>query len=643
MDLRSKSTVLLVISLLLSFTEQTLAQLCNGSFGDPVVLIDFGRGTDFFGPSLGNKTSYSYVTSTGPSDGSYTIEQSVGYSNQGGSWHYIKNHTPNDPEGYLMMINASFNPGIFYETDVPTDLCPNTTYEFACWVTNLLRFRGIRPNLTFQILSMDDQILQTFSTGDIPETTEPTWKQYGGLFNTPDGVNRIKIRIINNAPGGAGNDLAIDDITFRACGTKITTSIDNIPNQTTKAVCENEPISLSITSSTEGSNTLQYLWQTKNGETWRDLNEETNPQITINTSGLSTGNNEYRVLVAEPSNFGAPACRTASAPIIITVKPAPQLSISSNYSICVGQSQQLELTGTDGTYLWTGPNNFSSTLKSPTISNAGPNEAGTYQVIVTANGCTNSIQTNLTVIPQPVAAVNQPPAPICYGASILLEASGGNSYKWSPTTGLSDPNIANPIASPTHTTTYEVTVSNGFCEDKAQVTVNVYQQILANAGSNKVIMEGESTTLDGTVSGDNLEYFWTPSKGLDDPKKLTPIATPLATTTYTLNVASLNNCNGATSSMTVKVFKKVIIPNTFTPNGDGINDVWNIEALQAYPNAEVKVMNRFGERVFSAKGNFQNWDGWYKGKSLPVGTYFYWIDLHEAGQKPLVGPVTILK
>ena len=642
MNFGYKIIAILVTGLFSVIAHKAAAQLCNGSLGDPVVLIDFGRGSDFFGPPLGNKTSYNYVASTVPNDGSYTIEKTAG-SAQEGAWFYTENHTPNDPNGYLMMINASFNPGTFYETDVPTDLCPNTTYEFACWVTNLLKFPGIKPNLTFQILDTNDQLLKAFSTGDIPESPESTWKQWGFLFATPAGVTRVKIRIINNAPGGGGNDLAIDDITFRPCGTKISTSIDNMANQTEKTVCDNETTSFNITSSVQGSTTLQYLWQKKNGTSWTDLSNETNPQITINPSSLPVGIHEYRVLVAEPSNFGSPACRTASAPVTITVKASPQLALPPNYQVCTGQTQQLELTGTDGTYLWTGPNNFSSTLKSPTISNAGPNDAGTYQVLVTANGCTKTTQTNVTINPLPVAMVVPPTSLICYGASILLNASGGNSYKWSPTTGLSDPTIANPIASPTHTTTYEVTVSNGFCEDKTQVTVNVYQQILANAGSNKVIMEGESTTLDGTVSGDNLEYFWTPSKGLDDPKKLTPIATPAATTTYILNVASLNNCNGATSSMTVKVFKKVMIPNTFTPNGDGINDVWNIEALQAYPNAEVKVMNRYGERVFSANGNFQNWNGLYKGKSLPVGTYFYWIDLHEAGQKPLVGPVTILR
>lgn len=623
-------------------TEKTAAQLCNGSLGDPVVLIDFGRGTDFFGPPLGNKTTYNYIASTGPNDGSYTIEKTAGSAGQG-AWFYTENHTPNDPDGYLMMINASFNPGIFYETDVPTDLCPNTTYEFACWVNNLLKFPGIKPNLTFQVLAMDGTLLKAFSTGDIPESPQSTWKQYGFPFSTPAGVSRVKIRIINNAPGGGGNDLAIDDITFRACGTKISTAIDNMANQTEKTVCDNETTTFNITSSVQGSNTLQYLWQKKNATGWTDLTNETSPQITINPASLPAGIHEYRVLVAEPSNFGSPACRTASPPVTITVKASPQLRLPSNYQVCTGQNLQLELTGTDGTYLWTGPNNFSSTLKSPTISNAGPNDTGTYKVVVTANGCTNTAQTNVTVNALPVAAVTQPTAPICYGASILLEASGGSSYKWSPATGLSDPNIAKPIASPTSSTTYEVTVSNGICEDKTQVTVPVYKKTLANAGNNKVIMEGESTILDGTVSGDHLEYFWTPSKGLDDPKKLTPLATPLVTTTYTLNVASTNNCAGATSTMTVKVFEKVIVPNTFTPNGDGINDVWNIEALQAYPNAEVKVMNRFGEKVFSSKTNYQSWDGLYKGKILPVGTYFYWIDLHEASQKPLIGPVTILR
>ncbi len=631
---------MLLLSLMAIVAKQAAAQLCNGSLGDPVVLIDFGRGTDTYGPSLGNKTTYDYVRSGTPSDGSYTIEHSV---SSGGAWFDIDNHTPNDPNGYLMMINASFNPGIFYETDVPTDLCPNTTYEFAVWVTNLLKFSGIKPNLTFQVLAMDGQPIATFPTGDIPETSQPTWKQYGYLFSTPVGVSRVKIRIINNAPGGVGNDLAIDDITFRPCGTKITTSIDNVANQTTKTICEGESGTFSINSSVEGTNTLRYLWQRKNGTDWLDLNAETNPQINIDPSVLAPGIYEYRVVVAEPGNFDSPACRTGSVPIILNVKPNPTINLAAMHNVCIGQNVQLDLSGTGDTYEWTGPNSFQSSTQSPTISNAGPNDSGVYTVVVTLNGCTSTAQTNLAVYPVPVARVTNANPFICYGEGVELQASGGTSYLWNPATGLSDPNISNPIASPTSTTTYEVRVSNGYCTDKTSVTVNVYKQTFANAGNNKVIMEGESTTLDGTVSGDNLYYFWTPSDHLDDPNKLSPIASPLVTTTYTLNVSSQNNCESANSSVTVKVFKKVIVPNTFTPNGDGINDLWNIEALQAYPNAEIKVMNRFGERVFSAKGNFQNWDGLYKGKNLPVGTYYYWIELHELGQKPLVGPVTILR
>lgn len=643
MTLRLNPVLIFLIGLLAGITKESIAQICNGSLGDPVVQIDFGRGNDPFGPSLENKTNYKYARTEAPYDGEYSIVKRLGSPNAGGAWFYTQNHTPNDPNGYFMLINASFDPGIFYETDVPTDLCPNTTYEFACWVTNLLKFPGIRPNLTFQVLTMDGLVLHTLSTGDIPETNTPTWTQYGSLFSTPAGVTRVKIKIINNAPGGTGNDLAIDDITFRPCGTKITTTIDNVPNQITKTVCEKENDTFSITSNVEGTNTLQYLWQTRNGANWTDLSNETNSQIQINTSSLSPGIHEYRVMVAEPNNFNSVACRTASSPITVIVKANPEIFLPTNYQICVGQNLQLDLTGTNGTYEWTGPNNFSSTLKAPIINTLTSNHSGIYRVIVNANGCTSSTQTEVNVIPIPIATVTQPERFICNGSATLLEASGGTSYKWTPVAGLSDPNISNPIASPGSSTNYEVTVSNGTCMGKAQVQVNVYNKTAANAGTNKSIMEGASTTLNGQVSGDNLDYFWTPADYIDDPRKLNPVASPLETTTYTLNVTSLNNCPGASSSVIVKVFKKVIVPNTFTPNGDGINDVWHIEALQAYPNAELKVMNRFGEEVFSAKSNFQSWDGLYKGKILPVGTYYYWIDLHEQGQKAIVGPVTILR
>jgi gliding motility-associated-like protein len=86
-----------------------------------------------------------------------------------------------------------------------------------------------------------------------------------------------------------------------------------------------------------------------------------------------------------------------------------------------------------------------------------------------------------------------------------------------------------------------------------------------------------------------------------------------------------------------------VIPNTFTPNGDGTNDVWNITALEAYPKASVHVYNRYGESVFRATANIKSWDGKYKGADVPVGTYYYVINPHAGGQKVVSGSLTVLR
>jgi hypothetical protein len=107
---------------ILGFPGQVFSQACRGSLGDPVVYIDFGRGASFFAPPLGGNTNYTYVASGAPPDGSYTIEKGV---TSGGASYFVSNHTANDPDGYLMMINASYQPGVFYETAVDTDLFRN--------------------------------------------------------------------------------------------------------------------------------------------------------------------------------------------------------------------------------------------------------------------------------------------------------------------------------------------------------------------------------------------------------------------------------------------------------------------------------------------------------------------------------------
>src|SRR4051812_45523029 len=130
----------------------------------------------------------------------------------------------------FMLVNASVQPGVFY-LDTVRGLCGNTTYEFAAWIINVLLptscgGAGNQPNLTFSIEKTDGTVLQSSNTNNIPPSSPPTWKQYGFFFTTPSAVSDIVLRIVNNAPGGCGNDLALDDITFRPCGPQIMETID---------------------------------------------------------------------------------------------------------------------------------------------------------------------------------------------------------------------------------------------------------------------------------------------------------------------------------------------------------------------------------------------------------------------------------
>ena len=213
------------ITLLFFFSSELRAQLCQGSLGDPVVNITFGAGQNP-GPAVSSGTNYSYVASGCPDDGNYTVANSVG-SCFNNTWHSTRDHTGN-PNGYMMVVNASYTPGDFFVKKVD-GLCPNTTYEFAAWIYNLLQpyacqANGIKPNITFNIETADGHVLQTYSTGDIQH--DEGWKQYGFFFSTTTEINSVVLRMTNNAPGGCGNDLLLDDITFRACGPLVSANIN---------------------------------------------------------------------------------------------------------------------------------------------------------------------------------------------------------------------------------------------------------------------------------------------------------------------------------------------------------------------------------------------------------------------------------
>src|SRR4029077_4666146 len=144
-----------------------------------------------------------------------------------------------------------------------------------------------------------------------------------------------------------------------------------------------------------------------------------------------------------------------------------------------------------------------------------------------------------------------------------------------------------------------------------------------------------------TVDGTDITYLWTPPEFMTAPETLTPSVNPPANKLYALQVTSNKGCKTATDTVLVKVFKKLFIPNAFTPNNDGKNDTWVIETLDAYPHADVKVFNRYGQMVFYNHGVNKSWDGTYKGMLLSPGAYAYIIDLKNK-QELIKGVVFII-
>ncbi len=387
-----------------------------------------------------------------------------------------------------MLVNASNSPGEFFRQTI-NGLCPGTTYEFSAYVVNVLKpsAAGNKPNLSFIIETIDGAPLGSYQTGNIIETSTPEWNKYGLIFTTTASTSQVVLKIINNAPGGNGNDLALDDITFRPCGPTIQTGING--SDAPLLVCEGQSSTLMLSAKVSGGYTNPaYQWQmSDNSNQWVDIQGANSSTSQVFLGGSSLGEYKYRLAVAESINITTVGCRVLSSPMTVTVKPKP----------------------------------------------------------------------------------------------------------------------------------------------------------VVNAGPDKSTMAGKPVILDGQTGGNNVSFLWSPSTYLDDPRKLNPIATPLTDIIYTLQV--IDGCNMTVSDeVFVKVYSQIVIPNGFTPNGDGLNDLWNIAGLKSYSEALIKIFNRYGQVIFSSRGYEKPWDGHYKGRILPPGMYYYIIDLQNA-EKIFSGSITIIK
>jgi len=727
---------------------------CTVSTGVPLINETFGAGPDFGAPLPAGVTNLQYLQDMCPNDGQYTI---ASYTSGcwGNGWHTLTDHTGN-PNGYFMLINASYQPSDFYLRTI-SGLCSGTTYEFSSWIINMANNSGgILPDITFTIEKTDGTVLGTYDTGTIPVINPVTWAKYGFYFKTPDGVSTVVIRMHNNADGGAGNDLAIDDIGFTPTGPLTTITTKGAKNDSLYNYCIDKNITLTSTVGACYINTT-YQWQQSTDDvTWTDITGANSSTYALSIP--NTGTRYYRLAVAEVGNIENVNCRVNSNTLVIvtstakiknfaanvcfgsaytfpsgktsnksgtymdtlrsvqgcdsviskitlTVSPAP--FITQNISICQGQSY-LGYTKT-GTYQDTiaEPGGCDSlhvinlTVKArsySTVSTAicegktylGYTKTGTYiDTLTAANGC-DSIRT-LNLIVNPVTRSNLTSA-ICQGqsylsytktgtyidtlqsakgcdsirtlnllvkptstSSITAVACSGQSYLGYTKTGIYIDTLLSasgcdsvrtlnltiyPIktsavtanicqgqdyAGHTISGTYIDTLSSSHgCDSIRTLNLTVSPLPKPSLGPNLSMCFGDTVTLSpGTFS----TYLW-------QDKTILPYYKVTGPGTYWVKVYDENDCEG-TDTVTVSMTncKPIKIPNTFTPNNDGINDTWEIAELAIYKNCNVQIFNRYGQVIFTTKGAYVPWDGKVNGKEVPVGTYYYIINVADIREK----------
>jgi gliding motility-associated-like protein len=315
------------------------------------------------------------------------------------------------------------------------------------------------------------------------------------------------------------------------------------------------------------------------------------------------------------------------------------LRMPADTTICKTDSIQLVPT-TDALYFsWSSPGSLSSSIISSPF--ASPSSNTTYALTASVGKCLAKGVTTVKVVPYPSADAGAAVA-ICYGKTTQLKASvTGSSFSWSPTNSIVDTTSLSPVVGPTTTTNYVLKVYDTLGCPKPSydsVLVTVIPKVIAFAGNDTTVVRSQPLQLNATGGA---IYKWTPSSNLSNPF----IANPVAifndggdTVVYNVRVSTPEGCYG-NDSIKIYIFNtqpEVFIPSAFTPNGDGLNDVFRPTVAGMEQFLYFRIYNRWGQLMFSTNESNRGWDGNYNGSKQGSGTYVYVVEAVDYNNKPYI-------
>jgi gliding motility-associated-like protein len=522
------------------------------------------------------------------------------------------------------------SPGLYQVSLVVTDQegCTDTAYDQV----NVLGYAG---GLSYSPLYGCNPLDVNF-TSNIFGVPSMIWDFNDGV--TQPVVNNTPITHKYISPGAYLPKLILSD---NAGCTNSSAGLDTIKVDEVTAgfihtpACVNTPVIFTDTSFTYFQPISAWNW-TFNAQ---GTSTAGTPSYTFNAVGT------YSVTLIATTAWGCKDTITKT----ITVNELPVITAEFDTTICAGDPTQLSAFG-GVTYAWAPAGSLScSNCQNPV---ATPNITTRYIVTGTdANGCANKDSVKITVRYYTTSEV-APGGEICADSIFQLLAFGAERYEWTPAESLDNSKIPNPMASPAATTTYMVRAWEASClADSHFVKVIVHPKPNVDAGPDDTAFAGKEIVLIAS-STDFVTFRWASSPTLSCTDCTAPTATPRATTNYRVTAISEKGCKNS-DSVTIFILchnDQVFVPNTFTPNGDGQNDVFYPRGVGMKSIRSFRIYNRWGEVVFE-RGNFllndrsSGWDGTYKGQELNTDIFIYAIDgICDSGETlSWKGDVTLIR
>jgi len=464
-------------------------------------------------------------------------------------------------------------------------------------------------------------IIWDFSDGTV---TSPSAVDSATHTYTVPGAYVPKL-ILSDNTGCSNSSLGIDTIKVEGI----------TPGFKWSPACLDQPVTFTDTSKGLFAAITGWHWTLLPGDT----SDASSPSATYDPVGT------YPVSLVVKDAWGC----TDSITENIIINGPPTITVSPDTTICLGDAAVLEGYG-GVSYTWAPAATVSCSNCNPT--NASPTVVTVYTVTgADINGCTGTDTVRISLKTKTVSMAFGDTA-ICREDAVTLLDTGATKFTWIPSAGLSSTTIANPIASPDTTTTYMVIAQLASCiADTNYVTIVVYQLPTVDAGPDQTLVAGSTAQLNaiGTLID---TYEWSPANSLNCSTCVNPVASMAATTTYTVTVTSVHACR-AVDTVTIHLFcdkGQVFIPNSFTPNGDGQNDVFYPRGTGISNIKSFRIYNRWGELLFERENIPINdeknaWDGSYKGSSPKPDVYVYIVDAICDTGEPInfKGDVTIIR